>query len=253
VARWESSDNPGFDFAEGEYHHHRRAGGLVHTRRVFFVKPDYWIVHDLVAGAGTHDLELWFHFPPCAATLDAAGRCVAQTPGGGLLIASFGASAQARIIEGAVNPIQGWVSASFESKTAAPALCYSLRASLPVGLVTLMAPCADGTPVVTALPNPEGFPAAAAVAVQWGDRCDQVLLAPADGRARDFGPFRSDARAACVSCDSSAEIIAISLCAATFLARRGISIVELPARTAHHRAVTGDQTRSGAIVQGGAR
>jgi glycosyltransferase involved in cell wall biosynthesis len=167
---------PDFDMVEGAY---RYAEGLVHTRRVFFVKSAYWIIQDSVTGTGTHDLDLWFHFPPCRAQIDATGRCVAHTAGGELVIALLGADAQAQIVEGATDPIQGWASDGFQRKTAAPALCYTLRASLPVGMITLVAPCADGEgPVITALPRIEGSPAGTAVAVQWPERCDRIVLPP---------------------------------------------------------------------------
>jgi len=234
VRRRQSCSNPGFDFAEGDYHHHRRAGGVRHTRRVLYVKPDYWIVADVIAGHGAHELEWWFHFPPCDARLDDAGRCSAETPGGPLMIVPVAAGADARIVKGASDPIQGWVSEAFEHKAAAPALCYSLRAQLPAAAAALIAPGAgQGEPIVTALGNPESFPAAQALAVQWQGRRDCILLAPADRRERVFGPYASDARAACIREDPCGEVISISLCGATFLSRRGELLLSLPARAEH--------------------
>ena len=176
IRRRDLTADCGCNVVEGAF---RYADGLVHTRRVFFIRSSTWVIQDLVTGTGAHDLELWFHFPPCAVQLDAAGRCVAHTAGGRLVIAPLGINAQARIVEGATDPIQGWASDGFQSKTAAPALCYSLRASLPMELVTLVAPCADGdAPAITALPRTQGSPAGTAIAVRWPDRCDHIQLPP---------------------------------------------------------------------------
>ncbi|MFW5835860.1 MAG: alginate lyase family protein [bacterium] len=39
---------------------------LSHRRAVWFVKPDYWILSDLVEGEGVHTLEQLYHIPPVA-------------------------------------------------------------------------------------------------------------------------------------------------------------------------------------------
>jgi glycosyltransferase involved in cell wall biosynthesis len=242
IRRGQSCSNPGFDFAEGGYRHHCRAGGVRHTRRVLHVKPDYWVVCDIVTGHGEHELEWWFHFPPCDAALDDIGRCVAETPGGPLIIVPLAASAEARMVKGSTDPIQGWVSEAFERKAEAPALCYSLRAHLPAAAAALIAPGADPTvATLTALENPEDSPAAQALAVQWQGRRDCILLAPADRRVRVFGPYASDARAACVREGPSGEVISISLCGGTVLSRRGQPLLNLRRPAEHlHIARNGD-------------
>lgn len=52
---------PGYDFVDGA---HGAYGGLgvVHRRRIFFVKPDYFILADLLTGEGAHSFEQFFHF-----------------------------------------------------------------------------------------------------------------------------------------------------------------------------------------------
>ncbi len=67
--RWMST--PSFDFAEGWY-----KGGygddcdnavtrdLVHKRSIFYVRGEYFILHDLVLGEGEHRIEQVFHLTP---------------------------------------------------------------------------------------------------------------------------------------------------------------------------------------------
>lgn len=244
MRRRECFCNMGFDYAEGEYLHHPRVGRIAHTRRLLYVKPDYWVVCDLVSGDETHDLEQWFHLPPCQATLDASGRCVAQTPGGRLVLAPVGPGAQAHMVEGEEDPIQGWVSDAFGRKSPAPAVCYHTRALLPAALVTVVAAREYGSlPVVVPLGDEHGS-SAAAIAVQWLGCRDHMLLAPGDGRARAFGAYETDARAACVREDSSGEVTAISLCSGTFLRHRGKNVVVLGSRANDFHA-----TREGRSVE----
>jgi hypothetical protein len=256
VRRWESLHNPGFDFAQGHYRYQQRRGGIGHLRRVLYVKPHYWLICDFFAGEGEHDLEQWFHFPPCRATLDECSRCAAQTPGGTLVIAAPPGDAQARIVEGATKPIQGWVSDAFARKSAAPALCYSTRAHLPAGLVALVAPCEDERAVtIERLPG-AGDRAVTVVAVGRSAGRDLILLAPPDGRRREFGDlahFACDAEVACVQRSPSGSVRAVSLCGGSSLECDGEAMVSLARRCRHfHAEREGDSISIWGPLSGGA-
>lgn len=67
ILNWQS--NGGFDFYSGQ---HSDYSPIVHTRKVFFAKPDFWIVSDLLTGStgsGRTYKQLW-HFPPTNITVD---------------------------------------------------------------------------------------------------------------------------------------------------------------------------------------
>lgn len=49
----------GFDWIEAEYDGYK---ALSITRRVFFIKPEYWVVIDAVQGKGQHVYDQYFHF-----------------------------------------------------------------------------------------------------------------------------------------------------------------------------------------------
>jgi hypothetical protein len=64
-SQWISKDR--FDFFEGSHSGYERLGdGAKHTRSILFAKGDYWIMRDLVEGAGRHEYALNFHYSPDA-------------------------------------------------------------------------------------------------------------------------------------------------------------------------------------------
>ncbi|MDF2670748.1 MAG: Heparinase family protein, partial [Paenibacillus sp.] len=68
--KWLSND--GFDFYHGR---HQDYLPINHNRKVFFAKPDFWIVSDLMTGGTTSETyrQLW-HFMPTTVSLDATTK-----------------------------------------------------------------------------------------------------------------------------------------------------------------------------------
>lgn len=67
IQNWQS--NGGFDFYYGS---HTDYSPIMHHRKIFFAKPDFWIVSDLLTGStgsGRTFKQLW-HFPPTTITVD---------------------------------------------------------------------------------------------------------------------------------------------------------------------------------------
>ncbi len=60
--RWFS--NPALDYVSAVFTGYR---DISHRRTILFVKPDYWLVRDHIAGAGTHTYHQNWHFPADAA------------------------------------------------------------------------------------------------------------------------------------------------------------------------------------------
>lgn len=55
------------DYVEGEQElDHQRQGALRQKRAILFIKPSYWVVHDLFSGDGDFDAEAIFPFSPDA-------------------------------------------------------------------------------------------------------------------------------------------------------------------------------------------
>ncbi|HYV84805.1 MAG TPA: alginate lyase family protein [Patescibacteria group bacterium] len=141
LRRWSSTDR--FDYADAEHDAFAlRSDRVIHRRRVLFVKPDYWLIADDVLGEEEHTVEVRFQFAPMVVTVEADGAARAFGFGRRLLDVRPFATAPltAKIREGEVDPMEGWVSPDYGVRRPAPALVYSLRARLPIRLLTLLVP-----------------------------------------------------------------------------------------------------------------
>jgi hypothetical protein len=141
LRQWLSTDV--YDFADADHDAYRcLSDPVTHRRRVVFVKPCYWIIVDDLEGAAEHRVELRFQFAPMTVTLDSTLWARAhRSKGCGLFIRSFTTvPLTATIIEGALNPIQGWVAPDYGQRRPAPVLIYSTVTRLPLRIVTLLLP-----------------------------------------------------------------------------------------------------------------
>jgi uncharacterized heparinase superfamily protein len=152
---WRST--PRFDFADAAHHGYRRLSDpVVHRRRVVFARAGYWLLVDDLEGAAEHRVELRFQFRPMEVEVDPTLWARARGANGReLLVRPFSAAPlKARVCEGDLVPIQGWVSPEYGQRRPAPALIYSTVTSLPLRIVTLFLPAARpiaSPPVVTPL------------------------------------------------------------------------------------------------------
>jgi hypothetical protein len=148
-----SASAPGLDVAVASHDGYERLPQpLRHRRSVLFVKPDYWIVADSLEGAGRHDLEFTFHFAPGVRLEASRGAWLASRHGSRFLLVPP-AGAEARVVEGSENPIQGWVSYDYGHRQPAPVLECRVRAEMPARLDWMLWPVPAGWPTLSALPG----------------------------------------------------------------------------------------------------
>lgn len=74
----------GLDYLAGEHHGYAGAGGVVHRRRLLYVRPGYWLVLDDFRGdgGGEHTFELMWHLAPGAEAAVEADAVAAAGAGG---------------------------------------------------------------------------------------------------------------------------------------------------------------------------
>jgi hypothetical protein len=155
LVRWESS--VGQDIAVGEHRAYGRLSDPVtHRRTVILAKPGYCVVVDDLDGRAEHRVALRFQFAPMSVTLDATQwvRAV-RTPSVGLLLHAFSTVAlKVTVLEGELDPRQGWLSSHYGRHEPAPLLVCSTVGRFPLRIITVLIPTdhpAGSPPSVTTI------------------------------------------------------------------------------------------------------
>ena len=127
-----------FDYFEGRHDGYERlAAPVKHTRKVLFLKHDYWVIRDVVRSAERHRYDLWFHLDSgidagFQATHDATS-VRASAGSASLEIASFGRNS-------AWQREEGSVSHCYAERAAAPVYVFSTPASDNEDFLTFLLP-----------------------------------------------------------------------------------------------------------------
>jgi hypothetical protein len=138
------------DFADASHDGYRRLPGqVVHRRQVFFAKPEYWILLDLLDGQGRHQFDLYFHLTPDAEVLldpESGLARVKHCQGMDLLVCpARDGTLSAQVIAGTLDQIEGWVSLRSGERQPAATLRYTRVTSAPTAFYTVLYPCSPGS------------------------------------------------------------------------------------------------------------
>jgi hypothetical protein len=145
-----------FDYAEATYqegygHYALRkpdayqiVDDVQHTRRILFVKPDYWLIVDHLDSLGPHNYQLLFHIhSDLTAKL---GQAHEVTVGANLntpqlrLIPITYESLNVNLLKGCEEPIQGWYSPERLKKVENTAISYTWTSETSTTITTLLYP-----------------------------------------------------------------------------------------------------------------
>jgi len=128
----------GFDYLHGVAKSHEYEA--VHTRKIFFVCGEYWVVSDFLKADQRHDYDLLFHL-----TDQAQGKVSVRTEKETRLVeAPYLLMAQPFEPEMTVFVEEGFVSRTYGKKHAAPILRFSRTAS-DAAFQTLLYPCREAS------------------------------------------------------------------------------------------------------------
>jgi uncharacterized heparinase superfamily protein len=147
VHRWETTLE--YDFFDAEHNGYRRlTQPVTHRRQVYFDKIEgWWIIRDLLLGAGSHQLQWNFHFAPEFEDklICDEGIIYTQTKEANLAIipASF------QNLQSSILP--GWVSPSYGVKKTALIGSYSMNKVLPLEMIILLRPFRGKVPAISDL------------------------------------------------------------------------------------------------------
>jgi hypothetical protein len=176
LRNWVLSD--WLDFASADHDAYARRGDAVrHRRRVLFVRRQFWLVVDDIEGSGQHRVEQRFQFAPLAMALEPSGWVRARGDGGdSLWLRSQAAVPLAvEVHVAASDPAAGWISPDYGQRLPAPIVIWSVRARLPLRIVTLLVPLRgtdEAPPAVRLVSGPDGAPAG----IVLGPGNEQVLF-----------------------------------------------------------------------------
>jgi uncharacterized heparinase superfamily protein len=135
LVRWETRE--AYDDVEGEHDGYvRLRSPVIHRRRIQYLKPDRWIITDVLEsdGRAAHRYDLWFHLTPCRCSLDTNTCSYRALFADGIVLGICPEHP-----EGTEPEIQeGWISYTWKQKTSAPVVRYSLASSEPVTIFRTM-------------------------------------------------------------------------------------------------------------------
>jgi uncharacterized heparinase superfamily protein len=118
-------------FFEGGHDGYLKKTGVLHKRKIVFVDNGFWLIFDELDGIGRHTFEEYLHFHP-EIEVTCGDAIVAQKSKRQLLQIIPVGKPETQILQGELEPIQGWYSQEFGIKEPNPVLLLRYEASLPV-------------------------------------------------------------------------------------------------------------------------
>ncbi len=133
---------PTFDFLSG-YHtgFEDLDEPIMHRRSIFYYKPNYWILCDLLTGKGQHFFDQYFHFPPFRLNVDFMNKRVdieTKHKHHFMLMPINLSELDVTIFTGGEQPESGWISKGYKKKIAASFIKYGKKAIAPTCFHTLL-------------------------------------------------------------------------------------------------------------------
>jgi hypothetical protein len=195
-------------------------------RSVFFAKPEYWIISDLVTGTGQHTYDVFYHLDPMYkgnVSYDSVTRAV-TTPHFGLFSSDSSVETQM---------ISGWVSDSYNVKTEAPIVKQKKTGSPPIAFATVLFPFALSKTAITARRqdvlsggNIVDISQATSLKIGKGEKEDWFFRSNISGTNLQYGPFRTDARAAFVGLSADSAVLNLQIVDGSLMYYRGVLLCE---------------------------
>ena len=199
---WVSNDT--MDFARGTYSKGYGSGEIIdvtHTRRVLFVKPDYFLVEDTLEPSddGEHLYESLFHLNTEAATLDENSLIVRtenKEESNLYIVPLHEDKLQAKIVKGQEDPVQGWSSDPWRE---IPTIIYSQKAKGRTRFIYLLYPVpkgdpAAGEPVIPQLREGDSDRGSCVEVVFPGGKIDKITFRDLLGSEEETPPELSRAQ-----------------------------------------------------------
>lgn len=184
---------------------------VLHTRRIFFIADEYWLIVDQLWGSRPHRFDLRFHLAPEAWNQTFIEGyefdSVVRAPG---LTLIFESSPRPRI-----EP--GWVAPEYGVKTRAPVISVTREGAASACFFTLVVPGGSDAPAPVLLTHLEQTDAAQTIVAEIagvgfkGTATDRLIWNSA-ARPLELGMFKGRASAAWLRTSSSGESLSFAAC-----------------------------------------
>ncbi len=212
--------HPAFDYAAGWYKHgymelddgtHERAEkvfvDVVHTRRVFCLTKEYWLILDSLDGEGAYPVELHWQFRPGAAGLDEATReCWTEQEGVRLWLRPANPEGlSVRIAEGETNPHAGWYAPRYHVSEPAPEAIMQRTGELPITFATLLWAQHDDDSGPRIGSADLGEEAAGVLQIKHAEGTDYLQVVPEGKESDDIVGLRAEAELVWIRVDEQGQ------------------------------------------------
>ncbi len=182
---------------------------VTHTRYVVFLKPDYWVIADVMAAADEdeHHYESLFHLDAEEASIGAATKAVTTDNDGPNVtihpMADDGIDVS--VVKGQDEPFQGWGNDPWRP---VPTAIYSYSGSGKQWAAYALAPAKKGEACeVKSVEKIAGGPNTLGIEVKFADgRSDVILLNHTQGGLTRFGPWETDCEVGVVRLTEQGEM-----------------------------------------------
>src|SRR5579859_2332560 len=215
-----------FDLFVGSHDGYSQPGTpAIHRRWVFFRKPKFWLVRDLMLGTGKHELDLRWHLnPELSSPEQGEDRFFCFGEKGG--VALF--SAEGHCWSKTVQP--GIWSAAYGSKESATEVRFTTATTLPAEFTTLLAPLDLSPEDVRARGRlSQFFPSPDVSAYRFIDHGDEHYFIFAQEKNWTFDEWKSDAEFF-YCCRTDGKLTLLVFCNGTHVEFRESRIVSSPRR-----------------------
>jgi hypothetical protein len=142
--------NESIDFVDGFHDGYKRLPDpVIHRRQIIFVKPEYWIIIDVLNGREKHTYDQYFHFLPGTKVHHNQNSRKLRTrnnlKSGVTIVPLNPEELELDVFEGQIAPIQGWVSYFSGEKSPAPVMRYRKNVLGPTQFNTIIYPYDNNT------------------------------------------------------------------------------------------------------------
>jgi hypothetical protein len=148
VERWVSGGM--FDLFVGSHQGYGRlATPVVHRRHIFYVKPHFWLLRDVLEGAGVHEVDICWNFAPGS---------LSALPSGTRFLGADNAELSLVFVSDrdiTQQMSEGWFSPRYGSKVSAPTFHVKGKVQLPFECATVLATNAKRAQTVEAIREAE--------------------------------------------------------------------------------------------------